>query len=346
MNDSILGTISVNGTGNLTVSANDSSVNLSNVSSSIGTVTINDTSSSVNIVGSAGNDVLNLNSGNDTVDLGDGSDIINVSIANLNTSDNISDTGASGTDILNITSTGTIDSASLIDVSGIETLNLSSGNDTVTFDNVAEFNSFINEFNDIVDAGGNDSLSFGATAVSGDLDFSKLSEFENLNLSSANDNITLSGDEPNNINGLAGNDNFTLDFSNIGTLIIDGGTNSGGDDKVTATGSTTTISSDSAIFGSGAFTNIEALDITNLVMNTTADGVDGNAEFTINDSLISSWTNGGNSLKLTLDADSASKLEFTDSSNTKYGGDDADTTAISNGTYTLDNGVDLIINGL
>ena len=75
--------------------------------------------------------------------------------------DNISDTGSTGTDVLNITNSGTIDSANLIDAKGIETLNLSSGNDTITFDDTAEFNAFRNNFTDIVDAGGSDTLSFG-----------------------------------------------------------------------------------------------------------------------------------------------------------------------------------------
>ena len=51
-------------------------------------------------------------------------------------------------------------------------------------------------------------------------------------------------------------------------------------------------------------------------------------------------------MKLTLDADAASKFEFTNNSGTKYGGDDSDTTAIANGTYTLDNGATLIVDGL
>ena len=38
---------------------------------------------------------------------------------------------------------------------------------------------------------------------------------ENLNLSSASDILTISGDEPTNINGLAGNDTFELDFKGI-----------------------------------------------------------------------------------------------------------------------------------
>uniref|UniRef100_UPI0040472DEE hypothetical protein n=1 Tax=Aliarcobacter sp. TaxID=2321116 RepID=UPI0040472DEE len=350
VDDSILGTINVNGSGNLTVNANDSSVDLSNVSNTLGTVTINDSASNVNIVGSAGNDVLNLNGGDDTVNLGAGNDTVNVDINNLNANDTLNDT--SGTDTLNITSSGTISSDVLVNqVSGFETLNMSNGDDTVTFDDTTDFNNFISEFTDIVDAGGNDTLSFGSVGVSGDLDFTKLGEFENLNLSSANDNITLSGDESTNVNGGAGNDTFSLDFSNVSNFVIDGGTNSAGDDKINITGNSATISSDTNIFGAGAFDNIEALDLTAANLNVGADATDGgvNAEFTLTGSLINEWTNNGlssGSLKLTLDADAASKLEFTNSGGTKYGGDDTGTSSITNGTYTLDNGAELIISGL
>ena len=56
-------------------------------------------------------------------------------------------------------------------------------------------------------------------------------------------------------------------------------------------------------------------------------------------------------MKLTLNADAASKFEFTgtkqgESSALKYGGDDSGTTAITNGSYTLDNGATLIVDGL
>ncbi len=51
-------------------------------------------------------------------------------------------------------------------------------------------------------------------------------------------------------------------------------------------------------------------------------------------------------MKLTLDADAASKFEFTNNSGElKYGGDDSGTTAITNGSYTLDSGATLIVEG-
>jgi hypothetical protein len=89
------GTISI---GTVTINvASGNTLNLSSITST-GTITINDSTGNENIIGTAGNDVLNLSTGNDTVNLGDGSDTINISHTNLNISDNISDSGTTGTD--------------------------------------------------------------------------------------------------------------------------------------------------------------------------------------------------------------------------------------------------------
>lgn len=304
-----------------------------NASSSTGNITINETAgNNLSITTGSGNDTVNLSNGNDSVELGEGSDRVNISHTNLDINDNITDSGTVGTDTLNITSSGNIDSANLIDVSGFENLNLYSGDDNISFDNLTEFNNFINEFTDIVDSGGNDTLSFGSSSISGDLDFSKLSEFENLNLSSNDDNITLSGDEPSNINGGAGNDNFTLDFANIDNFTIDGGSDTTAD-RVSLTGTTQNITSDTVFGHANSFTNMEEIDFTNLNL----DGTAGSAEFELTADLLNSWAgDSSTSLKLILDADDASKLKFTDSSNTVQG-DGA--SSISAGTYTLnDNG--------
>ena len=102
-----------------------------------------------------------------------------------------------------------------------------------------------------------------------------LGEFETLNLSSTNDNLTISGDESATINGLGGNDQFTLDFSTIRTL------NGGADtDTVKFSGNTgTNISTDTNfVFGSSSTTsNIEKLDITSLSLNTFDDTAEFNA---------------------------------------------------------------------
>jgi hypothetical protein len=229
---------------------------------------------------------------------------------------------------------------------------MSNSDDTITFDDKTEFDNFISEFTTITDTGGNDTLSFGSTAVSGDLDFSKLEEFENLNLSSGNDSLTISSDEPENINALDGDDSFTLDFSNIDNFTLDG---AAGSDSIILTGTSNAISADENFGHGNSFNNIETLDFTNFDMDTSSG-----AEFELTGVLITQWTDSNYSLKLTLDSDDASRLEFTDvgpdgiagnGNDTKYGGDDADATAMANGTYTLrdtvnDVDVTLTIDGL
>jgi hypothetical protein len=324
------GTISI-GTVTINVASGDT-LNLSSVTST-GTITINDAAGNENITGTSAADILNLTSGDDTINLGGGNDTINIAHSNIDINDNITDT--SGTDILNITSSGMIDSANLIDVSGIETLNLSSGDDTITFDDVTEFNNFRTEFSNIVDAGGTDNLSFGLASVIGDLDFTNLSEFENLNLSSSADNLTVSGDEPANIFGLDGDDIFTLNFSNLTNL------NAGNDtDTVALTGNTGTSISADTVFGKAAqFDNIETLDMSNLTLNTA----DANTEFEITSSLIDEWTDADNDLTLVLNgASQADQIKFTDVGvdGLKGTGDDrvfdGQANVASAGTYTLD----------
>jgi len=330
----------VSGNGSIEVdfeNVEDATTSFSNVNIN-GTLTINDDTGNRNITGSSNNDILKLNSGNDTVNLGAGDDTVDVNITDLGLSDNITDT--SGSDTLNITSSGTIDSDILVNqVNGFETLNMSTGNDTISFDDVTDLNNFRTEFTNIADAGGDDTLEFGTSTISGDLDFSGLNEFENLNLSSVGDTITLSGDEPSNIDGLGGDDNFTLDFSNIGSFTIDGGeaTETNGD-TIDISGNTgASVNLDTSLGNINAFDNIEALDFTSFDMNVGADASDGgtNAEFTLTSDLINAWTSGDNSLKLTLDADDASKLEFNDTTNGKIGGDDSDATAMTSSVYTL-----------
>jgi len=325
------GTITLAGSGSLAITvASGETLDLSGVTNSLsGNLSITDSTGNETITGTSANDTLTLSSGNDTVNLGNGSDTINTTISNLDTSDNISDGGSTGSDTLNITNSGTINSANLIDVNGIETLNLSSGADTITFADTTQFNAFRNEFTDIVDAGGSDTLSFGSSAVTGDLDFSKLSEFETLNLSSNDDNLTISGDEPATINGLAGNDTFSLDFSSIRNL--DGGANT---DTVSLTGNTGSISSDTDFNESSIFTNIEKLDITSLNLNTS----DNNTEFNFTEAMIDAWTgNATGNLTLSLTSSQVEKIKFTDSSSTVHDSYNAGTSSDihDNTVYTI-----------
>ena len=181
---------------------------------------------------------------------------------------------------------------------------------------------------------GDDTLAFDTT-VSGDLNFTNISDLENLDLSSANDSITLSDDEPENIDGGAGDDNFTLDFANIDNFTIDGGND---DDTVEFSSGDNTganITSDTLFADNNAFDNIETLDLTNLTLNTS----DSNTEFMLTDDLIKNWTDGDNSLTLKLTNDQADLISFTGENTTANDGSkvyDGNTNSIAdNTTYDL-----------
>ena len=264
---------------------------------------------------------------------------------NLDASDNIS--SSSGSDTLNLTSSGSIDSSILVNsINGFETLNMSSGNDTVSFGSESDFTAFSSEFTTSINAnGGNDTLSFGSTLINADLDFSHISGFENINLSGGADSLIISGDEAKNINGLGGDDTFSLDFSNIGNFNIDGGANN---DKIEFNANTgISISSDGdSLFSSENFTHIEELDISNL-NGGAGFSSDDNKEFNFTSEMLDKWigSNQG-SLKLTLTAAQAEDISFTDSitnsqRNTTVGtGDDS---IVTGTTYSLDNDTTLII---
>ncbi|MFV0561541.1 beta strand repeat-containing protein [Malaciobacter mytili] len=329
LDDSILGTTTVTGNGNLVVNANDSSLDLSNVSSTLGVVTINDSASNVNIQGSAGDDILNLNGGDDTANLANGNDSVNIDIANLSNADSID--GSIGSDSFNFTTSGTIDSDAFSNIVNFETLNFSNGNDVILFDDITDFTNFNNKFTTINDLGGNDTINFGSISITGDLDFSKLDDFETLNLSSSDDDISISGDEPTNINGEGGNDTFALDFNNIGSFNLDGGANS---DKVKVSGNGISITNDlDNLFGGAEnFTNIEHLDITSL-NGGAAFSSDVEKEFEITASMVEEWlgsTNGN--LKLSLTKAQAENLSFTTSDSQEHN------TSVSGSANSIDNG--------
>ncbi|WP_258239503.1 hypothetical protein, partial [Arcobacter sp. LA11] len=311
------GTITLNGSGNLNITlGTGENLDLSGVSNSL--------SGSLTIVDSSGGNTITGTSVGETVE---------TTVSNLTASDSID--GAGGNDTLSFTNSGSIDSDDIVDgISNFETLNLSNGNDTINFDDTIDFNNFIGEFGTISDAGGTDSLSFGSSAVSGDLDFSKLGNFENLNLSSVADTITLSGDESTNINGLGGDDNFTLDFTNIDDFTIDGG--SGTSDTVDLNGTSNSIAADEEFGHALSFTNIENLDISGLNLVTA----DGDTEFEFTDALIKSWTGETNgNLTLSLTSTQVDLIKFTDTiSGTERNEYDTVTTTTSiedNTTYDL-----------
>jgi hypothetical protein len=356
VSDNILGTRTVNGTGNLIVNADDASINLSNVNATLGTVTINDSTSDINIIGSAGDDVLNLSSGTDVVNLGASNDTINVAdMSNLTIADTITDT--SGTDTLNINGSGTIASTEF-NVTGFENLNFSSGADTVTFTDKGSFDTWIEKFGSIDGKGNTDTLSF-SDAVTEDLDFSKLNNFETLTFSANNDTVTFGSDEFDaeirtlnlgdgtnianlnadttsavQVNGGANDDTFNLDFSRLseGDYNINGGS---GTDGVKVSG-TYDISSDMDFASSSRFTNIESLDISGMTLTSAND-----AEYTLTDSLITSWLGSSSNLTLKLHSNQAEFIKFTgnkvgddpDVGNVSWDNDTINT--ISQGDYNL-----------
>jgi Ca2+-binding RTX toxin-like protein len=228
IDDSILGTTVVNGSGNLTVNADDTSMSLTNVNIS-GTLTINDGTGVQALTGSANADLFNLDNNDATSNGSGGGDTYNVSDAT-----NINDTGASGTDILNITA-DSIDLSGKT-ISGIETLAL--GATTGTTLNAAEASSM-----NITGSAAN------AFTISGS------GGADSVNLSS--DLGSFSGSF--SFNGGAGNDSMTLDFSKLSTLTMDGGAD-------TDTLALSAITSGSTIDATGFnnISNIEVLDVSSL----------------------------------------------------------------------------------
>jgi hypothetical protein len=223
---------------------------------------------------------------------------------------------------------------------------MSNADDTLTFDDKTEFDNFTGNFTDIVDAGGTDTISFGSTAISGDLDFTKLAEFENLNLSSVADDVTLSGDEPSNVNALGGDDNFTIDFGNVAnfnsTNGIDGGT---GTNKVTLTGSASvTTDGDDFLDGINYFEGISELDLT--ALNGGAGFSDDNAvEFEFTNSMLEDWIGTADGdLKLTLTNEQAEDIMFTDNNGVEHNTTSLGSANINDGTYDLDSNTTLTIN--
>ncbi len=224
-------------------------------------------------------------------------------------------------------------------------MNLGTGSDTlnVNIDNLTQLDN-IN-----FGSGDTDTLTFNDSGTISDLDFTNISNLDGVNFANGADTVTLGTETAqaiegtsDSINGNGGDDNFALDFSNIDSFVIDGGSTSETDgDTVSLTGNTgTAVTSDTNLGHINAFDNIEELDFTSLTLNVGADASDGgtNAEYQLTGDLISNWTDGGNSLKLKLDADDASKLEFTDKLGAKHGGDDTGTAAITSGSYTLNDG--------
>ena len=222
---------------------------------------------------------------------------------------------------------------------------MGSGDDTVTFNDATDFSSFTSEFTNITDAGGNDSLDFDSGAVSGSLDFSKLTEFETLNLTGNADNVTLSGATDLDVNGGAGNDTFALDFSNIANFDIDGEAGTANKVDVNSASGLNVASDGDEIFGNTEdLSNIQHLDISGL-NGGAGFSSDDSKEFAFTTEMLEDWLGASSGeLKLTLTSAQAEDISFTDSTSQVHDTTAAGTSQIVTGTsYNLDTDTSLLI---
>ena len=284
-------------------------------------VTINDDTSSVNVntIANATNQKVTA-----TVSESDLATNLDLELSNTDINDDIT---------IDYSNAGTLDFNNVDNSASIKDINFANGTNEVEFDSANQFNNMTMNLTD--SDGVDDTISFTNEFTNQtDLDFSKVNGFENLNLSNGNDKLNITSDEPANINGEDGNDEFTLDFTNIDTKIINGGNDTTGD-KVNLTGTSNAITADEEFGHINSFDNIESLDFTNFDLNASSG-----AEFELTGELIGAWTDGSNKLSLILDSDDASKLKFTDSNGTTGTGDDTlygdSGSAITSGSYTLD----------
>ena len=255
INDSILASIAVDGSGSLTVNANDTLMDLSNVNIG-GTLTINDGVDFQTLTGSANSDIFNIDNASVTSDAGAGNDTYNVSVAT-----SITDT--SGTDTLNIITNNINMSSNTI--TGIETLAL--GVTTGTTLNATEVSSF-------TAITGSGSLTVN-NALTSAIDLSSYSgnitlndaNGQNVTLGSGNDVISATTGGTVNMGG--GNDSLALDFSNLANITFDG---AGGSDTVSFFGTAATTLSDT-----NAFTNIEVLDLSTLGLTSNSLAIDAHS---------------------------------------------------------------------
>jgi Ca2+-binding RTX toxin-like protein len=283
INNATSETVTLSSTGDFTVTMDTTTLDLSTFTNSVsGDLIINDTTGNDTITGTLGDDIVYLSLGDDSVTLGDGDDTVNISADNLTSADTI--VGGEGTDTLNITSNASdFTTSDFTNVSGIENLNFSDSSDGMTFTDSSDFTDWKAKFTSVDFGDSNDdTINFDSTSISGDLDFSNVADIENLNLSSGSDNITLSGDEATNINGLGNDDTFTLNFSNISNFTIDSGS---GSDTLSLT-----VSDGNTL--SGSFTNFEVLNLT------------GSGTVEIDDTTIDSWSSNSDSLTLQYEGNS------------------------------------------
>ena len=224
-------------------------------------------------------------------------------------------TGTAGNDTIDLT---TLDA----NLASALTVQSGTGNDTLTgrstINETFEFAGGDFNQNDVIDGGtgGTDTLSVTSATTLSDVDFTNVRNLEQLNLSSGNDNVTLSTKASSafitgtTVSANGGNDSLTIDFSNLGQFTLDGGA---GSDTVTTNGGTLNLSGGNVSLGLSA-SNIETLDIQTL----TLSGGDGNAiagkALEIKDTDIASWTTGsaGGTLQLDITSTQAIDIELND----------------------------------
>ncbi len=231
--DSILGLTTVNGSGNVTVNADDASMDLSNVFIT-GTLIIYDGVSGVtqSLISSSSSDTFYLDNANATSDGADSGDTYYLSVAA-----NITDTGSSGNDTLYTTSTMDLSTQTIV---GIETLNVANTT-TTTLD-----------YGDLNVGGGNIATLEGSGSVA-------IHGATSMNIQSLS--VDALGDDKLGITGTTNDDALVLDFSQLDEISFDG---NGGRDTVAIKG----ITDGSTLDDTTAFSNIETLNISSLGLDS------------------------------------------------------------------------------
>ncbi|WP_442765984.1 hypothetical protein, partial [Sulfurospirillum cavolei] len=231
--DSILGLTTVNGSGNVTVNADDASMDLSNVFIT-GTLIIYDGVSGVtqSLISSSSSDTFYLDNANATSDGADSGDTYYLSVAA-----NITDTGSSGNDTLYTTSTMDLSTQTIV---GIETLNVANTT-TTTLD-----------YGDLNVGGGNIATLEGSGSVA-------IHGTTSMNIQSLS--VDALGNDQLGITGTASDDHLVLDFSQLDEISFNG---NGGRDTVAING----ITGGSTLNDTTAFSNIETLDISSLGLDS------------------------------------------------------------------------------
>jgi hypothetical protein len=294
------------GAGTTTLTGVSSDVDASNfVSGENLSVTLADTN--VTITTGAGTNTINadaLSDGNVVTILGN--DDVTVSL----TAGDVDASGMSGIPVVTIN--GGTGSNVITTAAGDDIINLSSGDDNVATNSGSDVISIDGnslDINDVIDAGVNDTdvLSITANGTLIDADFTNIRNFETLDLTANADSVILSTEANNafsassTVNGNAGNDDFTIDFSNLSKFILDGGNDI---DTVTTNGGTLDSTGNTSL--SLNANNIEILDISSLNITNTS----GTEHLQITQADIQGWTDIADDISLTLSLTQDSDVEL------------------------------------